>query len=182
VKTRLCELPGLIVIEPRVFRDSRGFFLETWNRGRFAEAGINADFVQDNLSFSCRGTLRGLHFQNPNAQGKLVQALSGEIFDAVVDLRRTSSTFGRWYGVILSDSNRCQLYIPPGFAHGFAVLSETAFFQYKCTDFYSPKDEITLRWDDPEIGIKWPIESPLLSEKDAKGLPLSDLPLDKLFA
>lgn len=176
-----CDIPGLLTIEPKVFGDPRGYFMETWNLQRYRDAGITAEFVQDNISLSRRGTLRGLHFQNPNAQGKLLQVLLGEVFDVAVDLRRSSPTFGRWHGLILSEENRRQFFIPPGFAHGFAVLSDSALFQYKCTDFYSPKDELTLRWDDPEIGIRWPVADPLLSEKDRKGVPLRDFPADKLF-
>ena len=176
-----CDLPGLLILEPKVFGDSRGFFMETWNLRRYREAGIPLDFVQDNISFSRRGTLRGLHFQNPSAQGKLLHVLQGEVFDVAVDIRHSSPTFGKWHGLILSAENKRQFYIPPGFAHGFAVLSETALFQYKCTDFYSPSCEVTLQWDDPEVGIQWPVDSPLLSEKDRKGLGLRELPVDKLF-
>jgi dTDP-4-dehydrorhamnose reductase len=135
-----CNIPGLLILEPKVFGDARGFFLETWNLQRYRDAGIAADFVQDNVSFSRRGILRGLHFQNPKPQGKLLQVLQGEVFDVAVDIRRSSPTFGKWHGLVLSGENKRQFYIPPGFAHGFAVLSETAFFQYKCTEFYSPKD------------------------------------------
>lgn len=175
------SLSGLLIIEPKVFGDSRGFFLETWNRARYGECGIDEDFVQDNLSFSGKGILRGLHFQNPNPQGKLVQVLQGEVFDVAVDLRRHSPTFGRWEGVTLSAENKRQLYIPPGFAHGFAVVTDSALFHYKCTRTYSPKDEVTLLWNDPDVGVKWPIESPLLSDKDRKGFGLKDLPAEKLF-
>lgn len=176
-----CDLAGLLILEPKVFGDSRGFFMETWNLRRYREAGMPLDFVQDNISFSRRGTLRGLHFQNPTAQGKLLHVLQGEVFDVAVDIRHSSRTFGKWHGLVLSAENKRQFYIPPGFAHGFAVLSETALFQYKCTDFYTPACEVTLRWDDPEVGIQWPIDSPLLSDKDRKGLGLRDLPVDKLF-
>jgi dTDP-4-dehydrorhamnose 3,5-epimerase len=176
-----CDLQGLLVIEPKVFGDARGFFIETWNRRRYREAGLDADFVQDNLSFSRRGILRGLHLQNPNPQGKLLQVLQGEVFDVAVDVRRGSGTFGKWHGLVLSAENKRQFYIPPGFAHGFAVLSETALFHYKCTEFYSPKDELAIRWDDPDIGIKWPLEEPVLSERDAKALLLRDVPADRLF-
>lgn len=176
-----CELEGLLILEPRVFGDARGFFMETWNRRRYEEAGIKADFVQDNLSFSRQGILRGLHFQNPNSQGKLLQVLEGEVFDVAVDIRRGSRTFGRWHGLRLSAENKRQFYVPPGFAHGFQVLSETALFNYKCTDFYSPKDEFSIRWDDPDIGIEWPLKSPQLSEKDSKACRLRDVPAEKLF-
>ncbi len=177
-----CDLAGLLIIEPKVFGDARGFFLETWNQRRYREAGLDLDFVQDNLSFSCRGTLRGLHFQNPNPQGKLLQVLQGEVFDVAVDLRRSSPTFGRWHGLVLSAENKRQFYVPPGFAHGFAVLSPTALFHYKCTQFYSQKDELAIRWNDPEIGIEWPIKEPLLSERDAKAVRLREAPLERLFA
>lgn len=176
-----CELAGLLVLEPPVFGDARGFFLELWNARRYREAGLDADFVQDNLSLSRRGTLRGLHAQNPTPQGKLVSVLAGAVFDVAVDLRRSSPTFGRWHGTELSGENKRQFYLPPGFAHGFVVLSETALFHYKCTAFYSPKDELTLRWDDPQIGIRWPVENPILSEKDAKGLLLRGVPPERLF-
>ena len=177
-----CPIPGLLIIEPKVFGDARGFFVETWNRRRYGEAGVDVDFVQDNVSSSRRGTLRGLHFQNPNPQGKLLQVLAGEVFDVAVDIRRNSATFGKWHGLVLSGENKRQFYIPPGFAHGFVVLSETALFQYKCTEFYSPKDEMAIRWDDPDIGIEWPVEQPLLSERDAKALRLQAMPLERLFA
>jgi dTDP-4-dehydrorhamnose 3,5-epimerase len=176
-----CDLQGLLIIEPDVFGDTRGFFMETWNRRRYAETGLEADFVQDNISVSRRGALRGLHFQNPNAQGKLVSVLQGEVFDAAVDLRESSPTFGQWHGLTLSSDNKRQFFLPPGFAHGFAVLSETAMFHYKCSEFYSPKDEMTIRWDDPEIGIQWPLENPTLSAKDLNGLRLRDVPKSRLF-
>jgi dTDP-4-dehydrorhamnose 3,5-epimerase len=176
-----CPLPGLLIFEPKVFGDARGFFMETWNLRRYQEAGLNANFVQDNLSFSRRGILRGLHFQNPNPQGKLLQVLQGEVFDVAVDIRRGSPTFGKWHGLVLSAENKRQFYVPPGFAHGFLVLSETALFNYKCTNFYAPKDEMAIRWDDPDVGIEWPVREPTLSEKDAKGLRLKDVPAEKLF-
>jgi dTDP-4-dehydrorhamnose 3,5-epimerase len=182
MKVIACDIPGLIVLEPKVFGDSRGFFMELWNRRSYREAGIDADFVQDNLSRSRRGTLRGLHFQNPNAQGKLLQVLEGEVFDVAVDLRRRAPTFGRWYGVALSAENRRQFYVPPGFAHGFAVVSETVLFHYKCTGFYSPKDELAIRWNDADIGIEWPFMDPVLSERDAKALRLQEVPPERLFA
>lgn len=175
------RLDGTLLVEPRVFGDARGFFLETWNRSRYRAEGVGDDFVQDNLSFSRRGILRGLHFQNPNPQGKLVQVLQGEVFDVVVDLRRSSPTFGKWEGVWLSDQNKHQFYVPPGFAHGFAVVSETALFHYKCSSPYSPADELTLLWNDPDLGITWPIESPVLSEKDRNGVRLRDLPPSRLY-
>ena len=175
------KLSGLILIEPKVFGDARGYFMETWNLRKYQDAGITAQFVQDNISVSRRGALRGLHFQNPNPQGKLVSVLQGEVLDVVVDLRVRSSTFGQYEAVNLSSDNKRQFYIPPGFAHGFAVLSETAMFHYKCTDFYSPKDEMTLRWNDPAVGVQWPIAEPVVSDKDAKGLLLKDIPREKLF-
>ena len=174
-------LPGLLIVEPTVFGDGRGFFMELWNQRRYRELGLAVDFVQDNLSLSVKGTLRGLHFQNPNPQGKLVEILEGEVFDAVVDLRRTSPTFGRWHGLVLSAENKRQFYVPPGFAHGFVVLSDRALFHYKCTEFYSPKHEQTLRWDDPDVGIEWPVTQPLLSAKDTKAIRWRDLPREKLF-
>ena len=175
-------IAGLLTIEPKVFGDARGFFLETWNLDRYRAAGLDADFVQDNLSFSRRGILRGLHFQNPKPQGKLLQVLLGEVFDVAVDIRRSSPTFGKWHGLVLSAENKRQFYIPPGFAHGFVVLSETALFHYKCTEVYSPKDEMAIRWDDPDIGVEWPLKEPLLSDRDVKGLRLCDVPVERLFA
>jgi len=176
-----CELAGLLLIEPKVFGDLRGFFLESWNRDRYRAAGIPDDFVQDNFSFSGRGTLRGLHFQNPRTQGKLVSVWQGEVWDVAVDIRRQSRTFGRWLGMTLSAENKRQLYVPPGFAHGFVVLSETALFHYKCTNDYSPKDEIGFRWDDPAVGIRWPVERPILSSRDAQAPLLREIPEEKLF-
>ena len=176
-----CPIPGLLIFEPKVFGDARGFFMETWNLRRYQEAGLDATFVQDNVSFSARGILRGLHFQNPNPQGKLLQVLLGEVFDVAVDIRRGSPTFGKWHSLMLSAENKRQFYVPPGFAHGFLVMSETALFNYKCTEFYSPKDELAIRWDDPDLGIKWPVHEPLLSEKDTKGLRLAEVPQNKLF-
>jgi dTDP-4-dehydrorhamnose 3,5-epimerase len=175
------EIAGLLLIEPVFFGDSRGYFMESWHRQRYREAGIEQEFVQDNFSFSRRGTLRGLHFQNPHPQGKLVSVLQGEVFDVAVDIRQTSPTFGRWMGVTLSAENKRQFYVPPGFAHGFLVTSETALFHYKCTNLYSPKDEGGFRWDDPEVGINWPGESPTLSLRDASAPLLRDLPRERLF-
>ena len=159
-------LPGVMIIEPKVFGDARGFFMESWNQARYEEHGLPAVFVQDNISFSQKGVLRGLHFQNPNAQGKLVYVLQGEVFDVVVDIRVGSPTFGEWASVSLSSENKRQFYIPEGFAHGFCVTSETALFAYKCTKVYQPQAEYGMGWQDPDLGIKWPIEKPLLSEKD----------------
>jgi dTDP-4-dehydrorhamnose 3,5-epimerase len=175
------KLKGLLVIEPKVFGDARGFFMESWNLRQYQEAGIGTSFVQDNISVSRRGALRGLHFQNPNGQGKLVSVLQGEVLDVVADIRLRSATFGQWEAVHLSSENKRQFYIPPGFAHGFLVLSESAMFHYKCTEFYSPKDEVTLRWNDPALGIEWPLKDPIVSEKDAKGMLLKDIPRERLF-
>lgn len=182
MKIEKTAIEGLLVITPDVFGDARGFFMETWNRRRYQQAGLNdIDFVQDNISFSRRGTLRGLHFQNPRAQGKLVCVLEGEVFDVAVDLRRKSPTFKKWHGVKLDANSKTQFYIPPGFAHGFAVLSETALFYYKCTDYYSPEDEMAIRWNDPEIGIQWPMIEPILSKRDLQAPLLKEIPQDRLF-
>lgn len=163
------NLKDCVVIEPQVFGDHRGFFLETFQAERYAkEANISLPFVQDNHSRSGKGVLRGLHFQITKPQGKLVRVVSGEVFDVAVDLRRDSPTFGQWEGVYLSGDNKRQFWVPPGFAHGFVVVSETADFEYKCTDYYDPADEGAIAWDDPDIGIKWPIDLEVkLSEKDA---------------
>jgi len=164
------DLPGVIVVEPKVLGDQRGFFLETYRKHRFAEEGIDCDFVQDNCSRSAKGTLRGLHYQIENAQAKLVQAVRGEIFDVAVDLRRESAYFGRWVGVRLSEENRRQVFIPAGFAHGFYVLSETADVFYKCSNYYAPEHERTLLWNDPRVNVDWPLDGePTLSEKDRRG-------------
>ncbi len=161
------RLPGVLVCKPRVYQDSRGFFMELWNERVYAEYGLDLRFVQGNLSYSRRGVLRGLHYQNPDPQGKLVSVLEGEVFDVAVDIRAGSPTFGEWFGLTLSAENRHQVYIPPGFAHGFVVTGETALFCYGCTNFYSPEGDGSIRWDDPDLGIPWPVEAPLLSEKDA---------------
>lgn len=174
------EIPGILIIEPQVFGDSRGFFMESWNSKRYASLGIPADFVQDNISYSARGVLRGLHFQNPRAQGKLVSVMQGEVFDVAVDIRKGSPHFGKWVGVLLSADNKRQLYIPPGFAHGFAVVSEMALFTYKCTELYEPEVEGGIAWDDPDIGIKWPISPPSLSKRDSLAPRLRDFPKDRL--
>jgi dTDP-4-dehydrorhamnose 3,5-epimerase len=167
-------IPDVLVVEPRVFEDVRGFFFESWNRRAFAEAGIDADFVQDNHSRSRRGVLRGLHYQVEHAQGKLVRVTVGEVFDVAVDLRRSSPTFGRHVAMTLSAANRRMLFIPPGFAHGFVVVSDAAEFLYKTTDYWYPAHERTLQWNDPALGIAWPsgIE-PTLTAKDAAGVPLA---------
>jgi dTDP-4-dehydrorhamnose 3,5-epimerase len=172
------SIDGVTIIEPTVFGDARGYFMETYSKRDFAEGGIDVDFVQDNESRSRKGVLRGLHFQKKNPQGKLVRVIEGEVFDVAVDLRKNSPTFGKWEGVVLSAENKKQFYIPEGFAHGFVVLSETAAFVYKCTRFYDPKDEGGLMWNDPAVGIKWPVGDgfePLLSEKDTKNPLLKDL-------
>lgn len=175
MKVQELTLPGLRLIEPRIFRDERGQFLETWNQLRYREAGLPRTFVQDNVSWSTRGVLRGLHYQEPHAQGKLVSVLRGEVWDVAVDIRTDSATFGQWMGVTLSAENGRQLYIPEGFAHGFVVLSDGALLSYKCTDYYHPETERTIRWNDPEIGIGWPVEDPILSAKDRAGEPLRSL-------
>jgi len=170
------SIPEVVLVEPQVFGDARGFFMETWQAAKFAEAGIGAAFVQDNHSRSSRGTLRGLHYQLVQTQGKLVRVVAGEVFDVAVDLRRSSPTFGRWVGAALSAENKRLLWIPPGFAHGFYVTSEYAEFVYKCTDYYHPQSERSLLWNDPRIGVAWPIPAgsePLLSAKDRTGLPLA---------
>ena len=169
------ELPEVIVVEPDVFRDPRGFFLETYHAQKYRDGGITPTFVQDNHSRSVRGSLRGLHAQLNHPQGKLVRVLQGEIYDVAVDVRRGSPTFGRWIGVTLSAENFRQCYIPIGFVHGFCVTSETAEVEYKVTDLYDPSGEITLIWNDPALGIPWPITDPVLSAKDARGLTLAEL-------
>ncbi|AVA15382.1 dTDP-4-dehydrorhamnose 3,5-epimerase [Sphingopyxis sp. MG] len=171
-----CDIPGPLIIEPKVFGDDRGFFLESWNRAAFADAGLDMTFVQDNHSRSSRGVLRGLHYQNPNAQGKLVRVVNGRVFDVAVDIRRSSKTFGRWIGVELSAANQRMLWVPPGFAHGFLTLEDQTDFLYKCTDFYQPTAEHCVRWDDPTLAIDWPIEGlrPELSTKDQAGKLLTE--------
>ena len=160
-------LPGVRIIEPRVFGDARGFFLETFQAERYRqEAGIELPFVQDNHSRSSRGVLRGLHSQSPNPQGKLVRVARGEVFDVAVDIDPASKTFGKWVGVLLSETNHLQLWVPPGYAHGFVVISEIADFEYKCTDYYNVSAEVGVLWNDPDIGIDWPIQDPQLSKKD----------------
>jgi dTDP-4-dehydrorhamnose 3,5-epimerase len=181
MKVIKCGLAGLLIIEPDVFGDHRGFFAESWNRQRYRDAGVDFDFVQDNFSLSKRGTLRGLHFQNPVAQGKLVSVWQGEVWDVAVDIRRGSPTFGRWEGTTLSADNKRQFFLPPGFAHGFVVVSETALFHYKCTAPYAKEHERGFRWNDPAVGIKWPVDNPLLSARDAAAPPLSELPPEFLF-
>ena len=163
-------LPGLMVIKPKVYKDERGFFLETWQKEKYEKIGIEESFVQDNWSRSSQNVLRGLHFQKGNPQGKLVSVRSGSVFDVAVDLRNESHTFGEWYGEELNEDNRLQLYIPPGFAHGFLVLTETVDFEYKCTSYYNPKDEYGIFWSDPDLNINWKIKNPIVSDKD-KELP-----------
>ncbi|MDF7648770.1 dTDP-4-dehydrorhamnose 3,5-epimerase [Pantoea sp. Acro-805] len=170
------KIADVKIIEPKVFGDERGFFLETFQKERYLEAlNIKGDFVQDNHSRSAKGVLRGLHFQRVNPQGKLVRVVRGEVFDVAVDIRPESATFKQWVGVILSEENKTQFWIPPGLAHGFVVLSDFADFEYKCTNYYDPGSEGCLLWNDPEVGIEWPVESPLLSVKDQQGKKLSQL-------
>lgn len=169
-------IPDVLLIEPQVFGDERGFFMETYRQDEFVKCGMPADFVQDNHSGSRRGTLRGLHYQIQQAQGKLVRAVVGEIFDVAVDLRRSSPTFGKWAGARLSAQNRLQIWVPAGFAHGFCVLSDWAEITYKASNYYAPQWERTLLWDDPELGVEWPLDgiTPILSAKDAQGKPLRE--------
>lgn len=172
------KLKGCVIIEPRIFGDERGFFLETFQAVRYEqEAGIDLPFVQDNHSRSARGVLRGLHFQKTKPQGKLVRVVRGEVYDVAVDIRKGSATFGEWEGVILSENNKKQFWVPPGFAHGFVVLSDTADFEYKCTDYYDPSDEGSILWSDPDLDIPWPIANPVLSTKDKSAKRLVDLGL-----
>jgi len=169
------NLPGACVIEPQVFGDARGYFYESYNKAKYAEAGITSAFVQSNVSRSAKGVLRGLHYQWPNPQGKLVSVLEGEVFDVAVDIRRGSPTFGQWAGVMLSAENKRHFWIPEGFAHGFCVLSEFATFTYQCTALYDREADAAVRWNDPDIGIDWPISHPLLSEKDERAPLLKDI-------
>lgn len=172
-------IPGVLIIEPRVFGDARGFFMETWNAAAFAAAGLDLAFVQDNHSRSQKGVLRGLHFQNPGPQGKLVRVTNGAVFDVAVDLRASSPTFGQWVGVELSAANKRMFWVPEGFAHGFLTLEDDTDFLYKCTAPYAPQSEHTLAWDDPAVGIEWPVTDldPIISEKDARGLSLAQVPV-----
>jgi dTDP-4-dehydrorhamnose 3,5-epimerase len=180
MKINKIELEGVFIIEPDVFADARGFFMETYHQNRYREMGIDVTFVQDNLSFSRQGTLRGLHFQYPRAQAKLVQVIQGKVLDVIVDIRRGSPTFGRWAGIRLSDQNQKQLFVPENFAHGYCVLSDTAIFTYKCSEFYSPEFEKGICWSDPDIGIEWPIKDPVLSDKDSRYPVLKHIPDDAL--
>ena len=169
------DIPGVVLIEPDVFRDPRGIFLETYHARRYADAGIPGTFVQDNYSQSLRGTLRGLHYQEPHAQGKLVMVTDGAVYDVVVDIRKGSPGFGRWYGVHLSAENCLQVYVPPGCAHGFCVTSDRASFLYKCTDYYAPGDERGIIWNDPVLAIPWPVATPILSAKDRAYTSLAEM-------
>jgi dTDP-4-dehydrorhamnose 3,5-epimerase len=170
----------LLILEPPVYGDHRGFFMEIYQKDRYQTSGIDCEFVQDNLSRSVQGTLRGLHYQYPNTQAKLVQVIQGEVFDVAVDIRKGSSDFGKWFGIRLSQDNKRQLFIPEGFAHGFCVMSAEAIFTYKCSDYYSPENEQGILWSDPDIKIAWPVPSPILSEKD-KGYPLlKNIPHERL--
>ena len=173
-------LAGLLVVKPKVFGDARGYFFESYQNERYLEHGITTQFIQDNISKSPKNILRGLHFQNPKTQGKLVSALSGSIFDVAVDVRRGSSTFGKWFGITLSDENKYQLFVPRGFAHGFMVTSESAICHYKCDAFYAAESEYALAWNDPAVNIKWPEGVPLLSKKDQEGRLLSDFLAEEL--
>ncbi|MEM7780745.1 MAG: dTDP-4-dehydrorhamnose 3,5-epimerase [Pseudomonadota bacterium] len=172
------DIPDLLIIEPRAFGDDRGFFMETWNERAFREAGLDLTWMQDNHSRSQRGVLRGLHFQNPGPQGKLVRVTRGAVFDVAVDLRSSSEHFGKWVGVELTADNKRMFWVPEGFAHGFLTLTDDTDFLYKCTTPYAPQSEHTLAWDDPSVGIEWPVANldPIISEKDAKGLALSQVP------
>lgn len=174
------SLPGCVVIEPQVFGDSRGFFYESYNEAKYRQAGVDRKFVQSNVSRSARGVLRGLHYQWPHPQGKLVSVLEGEVYDVAVDIRRGSPTFGQWAGVMLTAENHRHFWIPEGFAHGFCVVSEFATFSYQCTDLYDAKADGAVRFDDPAIGIDWPVSSPLLSEKDGKAPLLADIAPERL--
>ena len=169
------KLANCVIIEPKVYGDDRGFFLETFQAERYTTAGITLPFVQDNHSRSSKGVLRGLHFQKTKPQGKLVRVVRGEVYDVAVDIRLGSPTYGRWEAVVLSEDNKKQFWVPPGFAHGFMVISDSADFEYKCTDYYDPSDEGSLLWNDPDLNIPWPIDNPILSEKDAQAPLLANL-------
>jgi dTDP-4-dehydrorhamnose 3,5-epimerase len=180
MKVSRTDLPGVLLIEPKVFGDDRGFFVETYRRSRYTEAGAADEFVQDNLSSSARGVLRGLHYQNPKGQAKLVQVFAGEIWDVVVDVRSGSPTIGRWVAVTLSSADKRQLYVPAGFAHGFCTTSETALVSYKTSEVYAPECEVSVAWNDPDLGIDWPISAPTLSDKDRLAPRLRDIPAGRL--
>jgi len=177
IKTSIQEI---VIVEPDTFEDSRGYFMETYQERRYRELGINVRFVQDNLSYSRKGTLRGLHYQLPHEQAKLVQVIGGKIFDVAVDIRIGSPTYGQWTSVLLSDKNRRQLFVPAGFAHGFCVISESAYVLYKCSDFYSPESEGGVLWSDTDLGIEWPVKEPLISHKDGSLPRLLNIPVDRL--
>lgn len=181
MNVRETKLPGVLLIEPKIWGDPRGYFVELWQADRYGQHGMPRQFLQDNISFSKRGVLRGLHFQNPSTQGKLVFPLEGEIHDVVVDLRRSSKTFGQWLGARLSAEAKQQIWVPAGFAHGFVVTSETALVVYKCTDSYNAKAEWGIAWDDPDLGIEWPVKDPVLSDKDKVYPRLKQLPAHALF-
>ena len=180
MKVKETEIEGVLIVEPAVFEDKRGYFMETYHRQRYDQQGINVDFVQDNVSYSKKGILRGLHYQYPSEQAKLVYVLKGEVFDVAVDIRQESPAFGKVTSVILSEQNNRQFFIPKGFAHGFCVLSATAVVSYKCSDFFNPKDEGGILWSDPDLKINWSIKAPLLSEKDSAYKRLRDVPSTKL--
>ncbi|MBN8471208.1 dTDP-4-dehydrorhamnose 3,5-epimerase [Corallococcus exiguus] len=181
MKVTPLAIPDVLLIEPKVFGDDRGFFLESFHAKRYADVGVVGPFVQDNLSRSVKGTLRGLHFQEPNAQGKLVQCLAGAVWDVAVDIRKGSPTFGRWVAAELTGENKHQLWVPAGLAHGFCVVSDSADFFYKCTALYSPESERSVAWDDPDLAIPWPVKQPLLSAKDQRAPRLKDAPVLPVF-
>lgn len=181
MKVSKTKLEGVLLIEPTVYEDERGFFFESYNFRRYAEHGIRTNFVQDNHSRSVKNTLRGLHYQINPGQDKLVRVIVGEVFDVAVDIRFGSPTFGQWVGYYLSAENKLQMYIPVGFAHGFCVVSEVAEFEYKCSDYYSPQDERGIMWNDPDLGIDWPVKNPILSPKDRQNIPFRDIEKDFIF-
>lgn len=180
MKRERTPLDGVVIIEPEAFEDGRGYFMEAYHQTRYRDLGIEVQFVQDNLSFSRKGVLRGLHYQYPHAQDKLVQVIAGEIFDVAVDIRMGSPTYGQWTSALLSEKNHRQLFVPTGFAHGFLVLSETAHVLYKCSDYYSPESEGGILWSDPDLAIQWPVPDPLVSKKDGAHPRLRDVPNDRL--
>ena len=180
MKVTPLDIPDVLLIEPKIFGDDRGFFYESFQAERYRDAGVHGTFVQDNFSRSAQGILRGLHLQHPNGQGKLVSVVDGEVFDVAVDVRVGSPTFGRYVSGTLTGPNKRQMWIPPGFAHGFCVKSEAAIFHYKCTSLYSPDSELGVAWDDPDLDIEWPLQSPVLSAKDQANPRLRDIPKDRL--
>ncbi|MDL2297784.1 dTDP-4-dehydrorhamnose 3,5-epimerase [Synergistaceae bacterium OttesenSCG-928-D05] len=181
MEIQVSAFPGLLFIKPKIFGDSRGWFYESWNKAQYECIGITENFVQDNISFSSKSVLRGLHYQKPYSQGKLVSVLHGEVWDVVVDLRKSAPSFGKWQGFTLTGEKKEQLYVPEGFAHGFCVLSETALFQYKCTDKYSPESEHGIIWNDPSLQIPWPVDAPIISEKDSHHPKILELTDELLF-